>query len=295
MDRQFSSREFCDGLGERLVSAFSGAGRATTPGLVGSAREVAVRRELQAALQAGLAVGTGCVIDSYGGTSKQTDIIIYERDLCPVFLVAEAPDAGYFPCEGVMAVGEVKSSLDNVGLSDIFEKIRSVKKLRRRAEPEQSLLGPASVPFRSYGSAISSQGTPDEQFDQSHNERDQIYGFALVGSTALVRDTLLTRVVDLASSTLSEETVNSIVLLDEGVVRFMSASTLLRGVAGADSVALATPRSPFRLVLTSLVAATHRGRTVPREKYLSYYAEADQQIPVTAKHSLVPDGTATDL
>ncbi len=90
-----------------------------------------MRDQLEQVLPRGIAVGEGFVIDSYGGTSRQQDVILYERDICPVFSINRTLQTTYYPCEGVIAVGEIKSSLDRNSLQDAFEKVASVKRLRR--------------------------------------------------------------------------------------------------------------------------------------------------------------------
>ena len=96
-------------LGQELVLAYESAAQGTTPGLKGDAREKAVRTKLEAILPGGVGVGTGCVIDSEGKASSQIDVILYEQQFCPIFRVAE--DVGYYPCESVIAVGEIKSTI----------------------------------------------------------------------------------------------------------------------------------------------------------------------------------------
>ena len=66
-----------------------------------------VRHRLEQILSRGIAVGSGCVIDSYGNVSRQQDVVLYEREICPVFSINDTPEARYCPCEGVIAVGEV--------------------------------------------------------------------------------------------------------------------------------------------------------------------------------------------
>ena len=68
-------------------------------------------------------MGEGCVIDSYGRTSRKQDVVFYERDICPVFSINRTPQTTYYPCEGVIGVGEVKSSLDGSSLHDAFQKL----------------------------------------------------------------------------------------------------------------------------------------------------------------------------
>ena len=122
MDRNFDPDKFIRRIGERLIDEFKDAKTGTTPSTVGTAAERPVRDQLEQILPRGIAVGEGFVIDSYGGTSRQQDVILYERDICPVFSVNNTPQTTYYPCEGVIAVGEVKSSLDTASLRDAFQK-----------------------------------------------------------------------------------------------------------------------------------------------------------------------------
>ena len=91
MLRQFDAIVYVMQVGQELVLAFQGWGFATTSGQIGLARESPLRRKLMQLLPGGVGIGSGCVIDSLGNTSKQMDVILYEEDLCPVFSVNEAP------------------------------------------------------------------------------------------------------------------------------------------------------------------------------------------------------------
>ena len=95
--------------------------------------EQPVRDQLEQVLPRGVAVGKGFVIDSYGGTSRQQDVVLYERDFCPVFSINDTRQTTFYPCEGVIAVGEIKSRLDRDSLENAFKKVASVKALRRHA------------------------------------------------------------------------------------------------------------------------------------------------------------------
>ena len=127
MNKNFDTVRYAINVGRELIANFAGAGLATSAGLVGSAREVATRRKLQNLLPNGIAVGSGCVIDSYGATSKQMDVVLYEKHLCPVYSINDDPATTYYPCEGVIAVGEIKSHMASTDLKDTFAKIASAK------------------------------------------------------------------------------------------------------------------------------------------------------------------------
>ena len=109
MADSFDSIAFAEQIGQELVAAFQLAGFATTHGLIGSAREVPVKDKLAQILPRGIGVGSGCVIDSFGSTSRQMDIVLYEQDICPVYAVNQDPASTYYPCEGVMAVGKSRA------------------------------------------------------------------------------------------------------------------------------------------------------------------------------------------
>ena len=125
----FDTHENIRLLGQELIQAYENARQATTPGLKGLAREDLVRERLQSILPGGVGVGTGCVIDSYGKASDQIDIILYEQQFCPIFTVSNA--INYYPCEAVIAVGEIKSGIGKKELRDIYKKVASVRKLQR--------------------------------------------------------------------------------------------------------------------------------------------------------------------
>ena len=174
MGKGFDGAEFVNDIGILLVHAYDGARRATTPGLVGSAIENPVRTLLATVLPSGLSVGTGCVVDSYGTASRQIDIVLYERNICPVYRVNDTPEATYFPCEGVVAVGEIKAAIDGPKLNDSFEKIKSVKMLQRYWEQFQATV-PGEKRYRNYGIAGDVVGIRSED-ENEERERDEVFG-----------------------------------------------------------------------------------------------------------------------
>ena len=124
----FSGTAYVRRLGERLVADFEFAAHAGTPGLVGASKEHPARLLLSQLIPDGFGIGSGIVVDSHGNMSKQQDLVIYET-FAPIFSINNTPEATFYPVEGVVAVGEVKSKLAKEQLRDSFEKIRSVKSL----------------------------------------------------------------------------------------------------------------------------------------------------------------------
>lgn len=132
MENSFDSIDYVRQVGVDLVNAFEKARTGTTPTLVGSAMEKATLKKLDQLLPRTLAAGSGCVIDSFGRTSRQMDIVIYERNLCPVFCINDSPESTYYPCEGVVAVGEIKSRVGKMEFDDSVKKMESIKWLERK-------------------------------------------------------------------------------------------------------------------------------------------------------------------
>ncbi len=280
MQRNFDPISYAIDVGRELVSSFAQAGKATTPGLVGSAREAPTRRKLEHLLPEGIAVGSGCVIDSHGGTSKQMDVVLYEKHLCPEYSINDDAATTYYPCEGVIAVGEIKSSMASSDLEDAFAKIASVKKLRRYARRSDDGLGlGATVPFRSYGASISASGTEAEEFDQDTKPLDQIFGFALAGSLALQPETLCMKYAEKAALHGRTSSPNLIVTLDDNrVITPLKTSPDGKRAIGisaheSDSVCCVTrSEGGFQFLLARIYNVYRQGRTVERGAFDRYFA-----------------------
>ena len=222
MERSFNPDAFIRRIGERLVGEFRDAKAGTTPSGVGSAAEQPVRDQLAQVLPPGMAVGEGYVIDSYGGTSRQQDVVVYERDICPVFSVNWTPQTTYYPCEGVIAVGEVKSRLDGDSLVDAFRKVASVKALRRYAVADfmpNPTTGEAIALKRDY---LSTRGDTIVRVDDGpeQEERAQVFGFILAGESRLTCETLVDRFRGLSAKIDGSLTPNLLLTLDGHVVHW---------------------------------------------------------------------------
>jgi len=178
MKNSFNPGEFVRNIGHDLVRDFGRARQATTPELVGDAMEQPVRDRLEQVLPKGIAVGSGCVIDTSGGTSRQMDVVLYEKEQCPVFCINDSPETTYYPCESVLAVGEVKSTIGKKELADCFRKIGSVKSLRRafqRTESGQHI----GRPYGEFGS------TTAYGFELDHTNIGDVFGFIVAEKSSI--------------------------------------------------------------------------------------------------------------
>jgi len=142
----------------------------------GEARECALRRILEKYLPQRVGVDQGFLLDAQGRESKQIDIIIYDKTVATVF---EVGNTKYFPCEVVLAVGEVKSDIDSKkDLEDALDKIKSVKELDRSNQGKNLIIT---------GPGISLQPL---KFDPLTQYRDQIMGFIFTRTSMTERSIL---------------------------------------------------------------------------------------------------------
>lgn len=142
----------------------------------GEAREHALIELLREYLPKRVGIDRGFVIDAHGNESQQMDVVIYDNTVGTVF---RANNVSYFPCEMVVAVGEVKSDINSGSkLADALAKIASAKALDRGNSGKSRIVT---------GPGISLNQLP---FDPARNHRDQVFGF-LFTKTTMRRETVI--------------------------------------------------------------------------------------------------------
>ena len=282
MDRTFDVAKFVKDIGVLLVHAYDGARKATTPGLVGSAIENPVRSLLASVLPSGLSVGTGCVVDSYGNTSRQMDIVLYERDICPVYRVNDTPEATYFPCEGVVAVGEVKAAIDGSKLDDAFEKIESGKALRRYWTEFQPDV-PGEKRFRKYGMSASAAGIRSAN-ENEERERNEVFGFVIAGISKLSPESLIQKYENRARNSKAGLCPNVLVTMDGAYVYpFVSDSEghaiPKRSFHTGNRIGYHEGMASFSHLISRLYEAYQQGHTAPVEVFQRYLVTCEDNQP----------------
>ncbi len=269
--RGFEPTDFMTQVAERLVLEFAHASQAGTPGLIGGAREHPARFQFERLLPAAAGVATGIVLDGERNVSRQTDIVIYERSQAPVFSINNTAEATYFPVEGVAAVGEVKSTLGINELCDAFEKVSSVKSLRRYSVPENGLAWGAKA-FRNYGENSSFIGITTEDFDQDQKPLDQVFGFVLCNRFGASSRTMLDHARDLWIETPPSLAPNLLVSLNDGFICPSRGSELQFSRHDSDNAAICeVPTAGFPLLIERLHRVIRHGRTVPSQAYDRYF------------------------
>jgi hypothetical protein len=108
-------------------------------GEMGRANEIALSQLLTRLLPATVDVGTGVVIDSSGGKSLQTDLIVFLRGTQPQILSQSTQLL--FPIETVVATFEVKTKVDTDQIDDSGKKCASVRALKPTGDHPAPLTG----------------------------------------------------------------------------------------------------------------------------------------------------------
>jgi len=103
----------------------------THPGDKGISFEEIVRKFLTLYSPKSLDISTGFIIDSDGNESRQMDIIISDAAKTPIFFQNES--VRVMPVECVYAVIEVKAMLNAYELQKVFENMKSVRRLEKKA------------------------------------------------------------------------------------------------------------------------------------------------------------------
>lgn len=99
------------------------------PGIKGDSSELNWIKWLDAYLPRRYSVDKAFIIDCYGNTSDQIDIVIYDRQYSP--FVFNQDNAYYIPAESVYAVFEVKQEINKDYVLYAGEKAKSVRSLKR--------------------------------------------------------------------------------------------------------------------------------------------------------------------
>ena len=141
----------------------------------GSLIENTIRTELEKILPYKVGVGDGFVVDSDGQTSRQMDIILYDKLNTP--RIFASPGLQVFPVESTYACGEIKTSLTKDELKNTFDKCESYKSLERKAYIKNEKGAVANVAFgegcdhwESVFFCIAVDGVSLEKLDEMYEE-----------------------------------------------------------------------------------------------------------------------------
>ena len=279
---RFDTHTYIKNLGEELVRAYGSAGQATTSGLIGQAREKAVKTKLESILPGGVGVGTGCVIDSEGNSSGQIDVVLYEKEFCPIFCVE---DVFYYPCESVIAVGSIKSKIGKKELRDIYNNIASVRRLKRFVEPTgQEEFQSGKVSVRRYLDKNTLFVDGDWTTFQNSRSATQIFAFGLGQAFSVKPETMIKHTKELYGKMSEELRPNTVLTLEQEIMTAASSEQMSYTALGNPGIVYAKSVSSFQWLVAMLNDIIQEGVTASRSAYRRYVIP--QRVEVT--HKFIP-------
>ncbi|HEP8970178.1 TPA: hypothetical protein VDU83_002515 [Pseudomonas aeruginosa] len=98
----------------------------------GALAEAVLRQFLKEHLPGGVGVEQGFIVDSLGNLSRQCDILIYDSHLYAPFY--QAGGLVVVPVEAVIAIVEVKTSINRRAFHDVIDYFKSFERLRLQAK-----------------------------------------------------------------------------------------------------------------------------------------------------------------
>ena len=294
MVKQFDSQILIQQIFKDIVHKFDNSSAAGTPGLIGHAKESAAQRQLEKLLPGTVAIGSGLIVDSNNTVSKQQDIVIYEKDFCPVFAINDTPETTFYPCEGVISVGEVKSTIGTKELEDSFKKIASVKRCKRHLKASKGPIAlEPTIAYRNYGTSMAMEGTKAEELNPQDKELDQIWGFILCENFGLQAETLLQKSSQLWKKYQAYEAPNMIISLNNGFIQLGSISdgkSALSAMNAEDVLYFEQSDVGFSLLIRRLNFMIRNGRTSEIGSFNRYFTDRNnKQMQATLGYNLNSD------
>jgi hypothetical protein len=227
--RGFSVPDLIEGEAERLASSLR---QRLIPhsGELGAAREQVVRDFIQQQLPRRFGVSSGFVFDVHGSISNQMDVIIHDVEQCPVF---SAPGgAKFFPCEGVIAVGQVKSNITSAEEYELaLQNLRSAKRLDRSTGGDSLSLETA------------------EPIRPTENHLHQIFSFVFVVNRSLQKDSMIRALYEHLWNQPRLEWPNITFVLDQFFLTYSCSAGICPNPMDAFAIGLADKASKAELLL----------------------------------------------
>lgn len=256
MVNAFNSEEYIKTLGIELVNDFTKAGKSTHPCSVGSGREKAIMNKLKSILPHGIGVGSGFVFDSYGNTSSQCDLIIYEEEYALKFIINDDESYAYYNCENVIAVGEVKSDATIASFDDAFTKLKRIKELQRYKT------NPNDTSFRNYLSNLGICGAESQKYDPKNKLLDQIFTFVLSKSIKTTLESIATKAREIFDE--KYKYVNLILPIEGNAITYFNLENhnIIDGALNADLFAELDDECGFNFFITRLMYHILNDRSV---------------------------------
>lgn len=257
MQNNFDISQFIKNLGTDLVTVFNRSSeQGNHPDQVGKTKEIKIAKSIEAMLPNGVGIGRGFVFDSYGSISNQYDLILYEKNIIPVFVSDDNEEYAYYPCEGVIAVGEIKSILNKAEFESSLVKLERIKKMKRRYIDNHD--------FRHFLFSGTMVGADSEIFDPANKCFDNIFTFIFCRDNVMSVDTQLNILINGYRENMMLG-VNRIYSLNKQIISkayLGQEENLLFSNKGCNSYcSIKDENEPFNMLIDNLSCFVKYGRT----------------------------------
>lgn len=258
-------RQLFRGISTKLLVDFETSAGMNHQGNKGAFRESALREFLSDnRLPARFGLGTGEVVSSFGGVSRQSDIVVYDRLNSIPLLYNESVQV--FPIESVYGVIEIKSRLSKEELIKSLDNIKSIKDL---------VIGGGAA----YSSPMATK---------AHNDSRPfgiVFAYALASNSL---ESLTENLKDWERENPSKFWPNMIVVLGEGIIQHygdgamacLSSQELLRSIYPCGLHHEGDSFFHFYSTLLTLCS----GVELPRLNLNSYYIPARRVDDIVVRH-----------
>ena len=227
-----------------------------------------------------MGVGTGCVIDLIGNTSRQVDLILYEKSYCPVFTIAD--NVSYYPCESVIAAGSVKSDIKKDELENIYENLASVRRLKKFTKPAKtSEVLQEKVACRTYLDKNTQVINGCWETIQNSTVAAQIYTFGYGQRFSVKDETLLKHARDLCVEYPDELRPNVVLTTDHAILAPGNGQQMSYSALGCSGSVLIKPTPAvisLEYLLVCIFSMIQNGITAPGNVFEKYFVPPPMDI-----------------
>jgi len=123
-------------ISHQLLGDFKISAETSHPSTKGELREDALSRFLREKLPGKYGIGSGEVISPLSEESKHFDLIIFDKENCPIWIRSNKNQV--YPIEGVYGIIEVKSKLSKAKLEEGLEKVITIREMTPKGSCCQS-------------------------------------------------------------------------------------------------------------------------------------------------------------
>ena len=241
------------------------------PGELGTGREEIIRQFLRAYLPKRFEISTGFAFDASGAVSQQLDIIIADSMVCPRFETAGGNRS--YPCESVVAVGQVKSSITS--RKELFEAIGNLESAKRldRSASGQAIDIRTQVPI-----------------EPGRNHLHQLFTFLFIAGDVMAKETAHQEIMDYILTKPAHTWPNVIFALNHFLVTYCCDSGVCPNPMHARGVAMqaATDGDEILMRFYLFLAGAIEVTSVSSMPYGQYFRKVEQ-TPATVFNAATDD------